>query len=215
LANFDEIERLDVAIGDSVWVVKVNDIIPKIVRVTDRPATRRPILAPVACPFCGGGVGRRRTTGGSDGVIIECRNAECPKKSTGKIRRWIASVDILGIGDGVLEALLDRFALEDAAGLYILHGRADELADLVINAERDLRLGQKRAPSILDAIDATRNRIDPLLATVQAVNDQLAQEKRERALHSVDDKIKEAQDALGKANASRSSATRCCCRSSN
>ncbi len=156
LANFDEIERLDVAIGDSVWVVKANDIIPKIVRVTDRPVTRRPILAPVACPFCGGAVGRRRTTGGSDGVIIECRNAECPKKSTGKIRRWIASVDILGIGDGVLEALLDRFALEDAAGLYTLRGRADELADLVINAERDIRLGQKRALSILDAIDATR-----------------------------------------------------------
>lgn len=156
LANFDEIERLDVAIGDSVWVVKANEIIPKIVRVTDRLPTRRPILAPVACPFCGGDVGRRRTTGGDAGVMIECRNAECPKKSTGKIRRWIASVDILGIGDGVLEALLDRFALEDAAGLYTLRGRADELADLVINAEREIRLGQKRALSILDAIDATR-----------------------------------------------------------
>ena len=157
LANFDEIERLDVAIGDSVWVVKANDIIPKIVRVTDRPVTRRPILAPVVCPFCGGGVGRRRTTGGSEGVMIECRNAECPKKSSGKIRRWIASVDILGIGDSVLEAMLDRFALEDAAGLYTLRDRADELADLVINSERDIRLGERRALSILDAIDATRS----------------------------------------------------------
>ena len=156
LANFDEIERLDVAIGDSVWVVKANDIIPKIVRVTDWPATRRPILAPVVCPFCGGGVGRRRTTNGDEGVIIECRNAECPKKSTGKIRRWIASVDILGIGDGVLEASVDRFALEDSAGLYMLRGQADALAELVINVERDIRLGQKRAQSILDAIDATR-----------------------------------------------------------
>lgn len=50
LANFDEIERLDVAIGDSVWVVKANDIIPKIIRVTDRPASRRPILAPSGLP---------------------------------------------------------------------------------------------------------------------------------------------------------------------
>lgn len=157
LANFDEIERLEVAIGDSVWVVKANDIIPKIVRVTDRPATRSAILAPLACPFCGGGVGRRRTSGGDEGVIIECRNAECPKKSSGKIRRWIASVDILGIGDGVLEALLERFALEDAADLYTLRERAAELADLVINAEKDIRLGEKRANAILDGIDATRS----------------------------------------------------------
>jgi DNA ligase (NAD+) len=156
LANYDEIERLDVAIGDSVWVVKANDIIPKIIRVTERAATRQPILAPTVCPFCGGEVGRRRTTGGEDGVIIECRNAECPKKSTGKIRRWIASLDILGIGDVVLESMIERFDLADAADLYTLRARASELADLVTHAERDLRLGEKRTASILDAIDATR-----------------------------------------------------------
>jgi DNA ligase (NAD+) len=156
LANYDEIERLDVAIGDSVWVVKANDIIPKIIRVTERAATRQPILAPTVCPFCGGEVGRRRTTGGGDGVIIECRNTECPKKSTGKIRRWIASLDILGIGDVVLESMIERFDLADAADLYTLRARAEELAGLVTNAERDLRLGEKRTASILDAIDGTR-----------------------------------------------------------
>jgi DNA ligase (NAD+) len=156
LANYDEIERLDVAIGDSVWVVKANDIIPKIIRVTERATTRQPIPVPTVCPFCGGEVGRRRTTGGEDGVIIECRNAECPKKSTGKIRRWIASLDILGIGDVVLESMIERFDLVDAADLYTLRTRASELADLVTHAERDLRLGEKRTASILDAIDATR-----------------------------------------------------------
>lgn len=157
LANYDEIERLDVAIGDSVWVVKANDIIPKIVRVTQRAANRQPILAPVICPFCGGEVGHRQTSGGGDGVIIECRNADCAKKSTGKIRRWIASQDILGIGDAVLEAMVERFELEDAAGLYTLRDRADDLAQLVINTERDLRLGEKRAGTILDEIDTTRS----------------------------------------------------------
>jgi DNA ligase (NAD+) len=111
---------------------------------------------PTVCPFCGGEVGRRRTTGGEDGVIIECRNAECPKKSTGKIRRWIASLDILGIGDVVLESMIERFDLADAADLYTLRARASELADLVTHAERDLRLGEKRTASILDAIDGTR-----------------------------------------------------------
>lgn len=156
LANYDEIERLDVAIGDSVWVVKANDIIPKIIRVTDRPPTRQPIPVPAVCPFCGGEVGRRRTTGGDAGVIIECRNPECPKKSTGKINRWISSLDILGIGDVVLESMIERFDLTDAADLYTLRDRASELSDLVTNSERDLRLGEKRTASILNAIDATR-----------------------------------------------------------
>ena len=117
LANYDEIARLDVAIGDSVWVVKANDIIPKIIRVTQRPTDRIPILPPVACPFCQGNVGRRQTHDGTEGVIVECRNPECPKKSSGKIRRWIASLDILGIGDSVLAAMLETFALEDAADM--------------------------------------------------------------------------------------------------
>ena len=156
LANYDEITRLDVAIGDSVWVVKANDIIPKIIRVTDRPAHRRAILQPVCCPFCGGEVGRRLNVSGNDGVIIECRNSNCEKKSTGKIRRWIASLDILGIGDVVLEAMVEKLDLADAADLYTLRDRADELADLVINPDRDLKLGAKRATSILEAIETTR-----------------------------------------------------------
>jgi DNA ligase (NAD+) len=156
LANYDEIARLDVAIGDSVWVVKANDIIPKIIRVTHRPETRTPISVPTQCPFCGGDVGRRQTSGGGKGVIIECRNNECSIKSSGKIRRWIASLDILGIGDAVREAMIERFALEDAADLYLLRDRAAELADLVINTEKDLTLGEKRTTAMLDAIDVTR-----------------------------------------------------------
>jgi len=156
LANFDEIARLDVAIGDSVWLIKANDIIPKVIRVTARPPDRRPILTPVQCPFCGGEVGRRKITSGEEGVILECRNAACPKKSSGKIDRWITSLDIQGIGDSVLEAMLDRFGIEDAADLYALGARAAELAELVINDDKGIRLGDKRARAILDAIDATR-----------------------------------------------------------
>lgn len=156
LANYDEIARLDVAIGDSVWVVKANDIIPKIIRVTHRPGTRKPIQIPTICPFCGSEVGRRRTIGGEDGVLIECRDASCPNKSSGKIRRWIASLDIQGIGDVVLDALLDRFELEDAADLYTLRDRAPEFAELIMNSDKETRLGEKRTNTILDAIDATR-----------------------------------------------------------
>jgi DNA ligase (NAD+) len=156
LANYDEIVRFDVAIGDSVWVVKANDVIPKILRVTHRPASRIPIAVPTVCPFCGGEVGRRRNSGGEEGVIIECRNVDCPKKSSGKVRRWIASLDILGIGEAVLEAMFERFAFEDAADLYRLRERSAELANLVINTDKEIILGEKRANSILNAIDGTR-----------------------------------------------------------
>ena len=156
LANFDEIARLDVAIGDSVWLIKANDIIPKVIRVTERPPHRRPILMPTQCPFCGGEVGRRKTTSGEAGGILECRNAACPKKSTGKIDRWITSLDIQGIGDSVLEAMLDRLGIEDAADLYALEARAAELAELIINDDKGIRLGEKRTRTILDAIEATR-----------------------------------------------------------
>ncbi|UCU92333.1 NAD-dependent DNA ligase LigA [Hydrogenophaga taeniospiralis] len=156
LVNFDEIARLDLAVGDSVWVIKANDIIPKVVRVTHRPEHRQPILAPHACPFCGGDVGRRINTGGDEGVILECRNAACPKKSSGKINRWISSLDILGIGDVVLESMLDQLQIEDAADMYTLKDRFNELATLVTHAERDLRLGEKRANNILEAIEAKR-----------------------------------------------------------
>ena len=155
LNNFDEITRLDLAVGDRVWVIKANDIIPKIVRVTERPAQRQPIPLPSACPFCGGAVGRKVTTGGSEGAILACRNADCEQKSTGKLARWIASLEILGIGDAVLTALVETLGVEDVGDLY--HWRdAQALAALIINPEKDLRLGEKRAASVLAAIDATR-----------------------------------------------------------
>ena len=89
-------------------------------------------------------------------MILECRNAACPKKSSGKINRWISSLDILGIGDVVLESMLDQLQIEDAADLYTLKNRFNELANLVTHAERDLKLGEKRATNILEAIEGKR-----------------------------------------------------------
>jgi DNA ligase (NAD+) len=156
LANYGEVERLGLAVGDRVWVIKANDIIPKVVRVTEQGAERRPISAPTACPFCGGSVGRRKNTGGDEGVVIECQNEECPKKSIGKIKRWISSVDIQGIGDSVRMALVEQLEMEDAADLYLLRNKKDALAALVINQDKDIRLGEKRAATILEGIDARR-----------------------------------------------------------
>lgn len=157
LANWDEVKRLDLAVGDRVWVIKANDIIPKVINVIARPLTRQPVAEPGECPFCGGSVGRRLNTGGEEGVVLECQNDECPKKSVGKIKRWTKSLDIQGVGDSVRLALVDQLDVEDVADLYRLRDDPQRLAALIIHAEKEIRLGDKRATTILDAIEGARH----------------------------------------------------------
>jgi len=158
LNNWEEIARLDVAVGDRVFVIKANDIIPKVIRVTERApeGERRIIEEPSSCPFCGGDVGRRTNTGGAEGVATVCLDPECPKKSTGKIARWIKGLDIQGIGDAVREAMIEQLGVENPAGLYELCRDPDALAALIINRDKEIRLGTKRADTILEEIDKTR-----------------------------------------------------------
>lgn len=95
LANYDEIARLDVAIGDSVWVVKANDIIPKIIRVTQRPEGRIPIVPPDICPFCSGEVdGGQRTmdrTASSSNAATPCVQRNPPARSNAGLPAWTSS----------------------------------------------------------------------------------------------------------------------------
>ncbi len=158
LNNWEEIARLDVAVGDRVYVIKANDIIPKVIRVVERApqGQRRAIDEPTACPFCEGKVARRTNTGGDEGVATVCLNPECPKKATGKIARWIKGLDIQGIGDSVREAMIEDLGVETPADLYTLGRDVDALAALIINQDKEIRLGMKRATSILDEIDKTR-----------------------------------------------------------
>lgn len=156
LNNWEEIERLDVAVGDTVYVIKANDIIPKIIEVRARAADREPIPEPTSCPFCGGMVGRKTNTSGEEGVATVCLNPECPKKTIGKIKRWIKSLDIQGIGDSVREAMVEQLGLEDPSGLYTLREDENALAELIINDDKGIKLGKKRATTILDEIDKTR-----------------------------------------------------------
>lgn len=158
LNNWEEVARLDVAVGDTVFVIKANDIIPKVIRVVERApeGQRRAIEEPTKCPFCDGAVGRRTNTRGDAGVATVCLNPDCPKKSTGKIARWIKGLDIQGIGDSVREAMIEQLGVETPADLYTLGRDRDALAALIINADKEIRLGTKRADSILGEIDKAR-----------------------------------------------------------
>lgn len=156
LNNWDEIQRLGVAVGDTVWLIKANDIIPKIISVVEEAPDRTPIPVPTACPVCGGAVARRRNTGGTEGAIIECTNDDCDAKAAGKIKRWVKALDIDGLGDSVRHALVEQMNLQDVADLYRLKEDPDRLAALVINPAKSIRLGEKRARGILEAIEKRR-----------------------------------------------------------
>ncbi len=188
LANWDEVARLDLAVGDALWVIKANDIIPKVIRVTKRGQERTLIKPPRICPFCDGDVGRRITANGEEGVVLECQNEDCPKKSVGKIKRWITSVDIQGIGDAVRAALVLQLDLQDAADLYRLHLIPQALAELVINEEKDLRLGEKRTATILKGIEARRELgLAKFLGSLGI--DRLGERRAELMIHSAGGKL--------------------------
>ncbi len=154
LNNWEEIERLGLKVGARVKVIKANDIIPKIIQVIDTPEGCEDIPEPTECPWCGGEVGRSVNSDGSVGAITMCKNDECPMKTTGKIKRWVKSLDILGIGDSVLTAMVEDLGISSPADLYSLD--RDALAAIIINKDKDIKLGDSRADGILEQINSKR-----------------------------------------------------------
>lgn len=154
LCNMDEIRALDVALGDTVFVERRGDVIPKVVRVVHRPENRQTIPEPTACPLCFSGLSRRLNVDGEESAALFCVNESCDSKIYGKISCWVSSLNILGIGDEVLDALITQMGIADAADLYRLHARQTELANLTTGG---VRFGEKRAAKLIEQIEAKRN----------------------------------------------------------
>jgi DNA ligase (NAD+) len=146
LHNEDEIERLGVAIGDQVLIERSGDVIPKVVRVLDRPENRRKFHMPDKCPVCGGDVVREQGEAAS-----RCINTNCPARLKESIRHFAARgvMDIDGMGDALVEQLVDRGIVRSVADLYKL--TAEQLIELE-------RMGKKSAEKIIANIDASRSR---------------------------------------------------------
>ena len=154
LHNWDEINALDVAVGDTVLVEKRGDVIPAVVAVLDRPEARQPIAEPAVCPCCGGALERRTTLAGDASAHLYCANGACPSRVLGKIKRWAKSLNILGLGPEVISALVAQMGVKDAGDLYWL--RDDLVRMAAVEVSPGIRLGEKRAIKILHEIDATR-----------------------------------------------------------
>lgn len=163
LNNWDEIERLGVALNDTVEVILAGDIIPKILRVVEQDTQRIMITEPKRCPSCGEPTTRKRRQGSvaflmnKDGAVTYCVNSDCPEIRLHKIEHWIGSskkgAGILGIGDTILRAMWDEQIIQDAADLYKL--TADDLKDVKLNGGGII--GQSRATKIVNAIQGKKN----------------------------------------------------------
>jgi DNA ligase (NAD+) len=129
LHNEQEIARRDIREGDTVIVEKGGDVIPKVVRpiLARRPAASRPFRMPEACPVCGSRLQRE-----PDEVIWRCENASCPARLRRSLQHFASrrAMDIEGLGEAIVDALVERGLVQDAADLY--HLEAPVLEELVV-----------------------------------------------------------------------------------
>lgn len=146
LHNEDEIERLGLLIGDTVLVERSGDVIPKVVRVVREGAARMPFRMPAHCPVCGGDVVREAGEAAS-----RCINTNCPARLKESLLHFSmrSVMDIDGLGEALVDQLVDRGLVKSVSDLYRL--TLDELLELE-------RMGQKSARKILDNIEGSQSR---------------------------------------------------------
>jgi len=148
LHNGDEIARLGLCIGDTVIIRRAGDVIPKVAAVVldRRPADAKPIVFPANCPVCQSSV--RRVEGEA---VARCSGGLfCGAQSKEAIKHFASrkAMDIDGLGDKLVELLVDRGLIYSPADLYEL--TADKIADLE-------RMGEKSAQNLIDSIAVSRH----------------------------------------------------------
>lgn len=148
LHNMDEIERKDIRIGDSVIIRRAGDVIPEVVSVIleKRPENTQTILLPEHCPVCGADVFREEGE-----AVARCSGGLFCKAQLKRILWHFASrkaMSIDGLGDVLIDMLVDSGRLKDLSDLYTLS--QDELAALP-------RMGLKSAQNILAALEKSKS----------------------------------------------------------
>lgn len=155
LNNYEEVKRLDVAIGDEVEVILAGDIIPKIVRVVKKGQNRQSIVEPTHCPVCNSPASR--VCRDKIGAVTYCSNAQCVAAVFAKLDHWIGGskrgVGILDIGDTMIKALWETKQLSDPADLYTL--TSDSIKDVVL--AKGGKIGKARADKIIANITAKKH----------------------------------------------------------
>jgi DNA ligase (NAD+) len=144
LHNMDEIDRLGLQIGDTVLIERAGEVIPHVLKVTKQAENRRPFRMPKNCPECGSAIHRAEGE-----VAYRCVNAACPAKRKESLLHFASrhAMDINGLGDKIVDQLVDKGLIKDVADLYTL--KLDDVANLE-------RMGEKSAQNLLDQIAASK-----------------------------------------------------------
>jgi DNA ligase (NAD+) len=146
LHNEGEIRRKDLMVGDRVLVRRAGEVIPEVLAVVSRPSDARPIEVPTSCPVCGSEVEKPE-----DEAARRCLNFACPAQVVERIRHFASrnAMDIEGLGDKTVALLVEEGFLADAADIYVLGERREELAALE-------GMGEVSVRNLLEAIEATK-----------------------------------------------------------
>ncbi|MFW9854214.1 MAG: NAD-dependent DNA ligase LigA [Candidatus Thorarchaeota archaeon] len=138
LHNADFLESLDVAPGDSVWVIRSGDVIPKITEVVEKGPNS--VLLPSRCPSCDSKLRR-------DGVNLLCASPICRDREIQRIRHWIKITDIKGLGTKNVAKLYDNELIRHFADLY----------DKNLTERKLVSLLGKNGSKIFQSIQETKN----------------------------------------------------------
>lgn len=146
LHNQDNIDRLDLRIGDTVLLQKAGEIIPEVLSVNKdkRPTGTVPFVLPSVCPECGSPVARD-----PDGAALRCTSPECPAQRLRNLAHFASreAMDIEGLGIAVCESLINAGLVRSAADLYTLDKASVAALD---------RMGETSAGNLLSAIEKSK-----------------------------------------------------------
>jgi len=144
LHNFDEIERKDIRINDSVIILRSGDVIPKIVKVlTDRRSgVEQKYVKPISCPVCSGELL-------DDGALLKCQNLSCEARVVNSIIYFASKpcLNIDGLGTKIVEVLFRENLVKNVLDLYSL-----TLEDLL----KLEGFKEKKSQNLLDAIQNSK-----------------------------------------------------------
>ncbi|HLV34685.1 MAG TPA: NAD-dependent DNA ligase LigA, partial [Spirillospora sp.] len=148
LHNYDQIEKLDIRLGDTVIIKRSGDVIPYVVGpVTGvRTGDEQPIRPPETCPFCGD-----RIIQPPGAVDYFCPNPTCPERVFRQVEFFVSrgAMDIEGMGPETIKTLIEQKLIEDEADIFYL--KPEPLLELE-------RFAEKKVQNLMDSIERAKQR---------------------------------------------------------
>jgi DNA ligase (NAD+) len=159
LHNMDEIARKDIRIGDTVVVERAGDVIPYVVRVLEekRSGKETCFVMPEQCPVCGSAIFRE-----AGEAAYRCIGISCPAKLKESLKFFGSrhAMDIEGLGEKLIDQLVEHGLVRDVADLYSLS--KEQLANLE-------RMADKSAQNLLDALERSKDSTLPRCLTALGI----------------------------------------------